>query len=117
MSKGRSEKTQTLPCLKTARNLADVGNLEEAATLCKTYLSQNSTSIEAHLLLGEVYQGLGKEEEAEQCFRKVIYLNPNHYDALVHLALLQEHRGDLGSAARLRQRIQRLEQLSNHEDN
>lgn len=110
-SKGRGETSKSLSNLQTARDLADRGNLEEAATLCKTYLEQNYTSIEAYLLLGEVYQGVGKEEEAEQCFRKVIYLDPNHYDALMHLALLKEHQGDMGSATLLRQRIQRLQQI------
>lgn len=95
--------------LETARSLADRGQLDEAAKLCETYLSQNCVSVEAYFLLGEVRQAAGNEEQAEQCFQKVIYLEPNHYEALMHLALLKENRGDLASVAILRQRIQRLQ--------
>jgi chemotaxis protein methyltransferase WspC len=49
------------------------------------------------------------EKQAEQCFQKAIYLAPNNYDALLHLTLLTEHRGDTAKATVLRQRIQRLE--------
>ncbi|MCU0516668.1 MAG: chemotaxis protein CheR [Oscillatoria sp. Prado101] len=94
--------------LETARSLADRGHLNEAAALCETYLSQNRVSAEAYLLLGEVCQAAGNPEQAEQYFYKAIYLEPNHEQALTHLALLKERRGDLAGAAILRQRIQRL---------
>lgn len=96
-------------CLEKARKLADSGQLNEAANICEIYLKENSTSVEAYILLGEVYQGKGMEKQAEQCFQKAIYLAPNNYDALLHLTLLTEHRGDTTKAAVLRQRIQRLE--------
>ena len=94
--------------LETARNLANLGHLNEATSLCETYLSQNPASAEAYFLLGEVRQAAGKEEGAEECFYKAIYLQPNHYEALTHLALLKEQRGDRAGAAVIRQRIQRL---------
>jgi chemotaxis protein methyltransferase WspC len=97
--------------LETARTLADRGQLDEAATLCEKYLSQNRVSAEAHLLLGEVCQAMGKDEQAEECFNKTIYLEPNNYEALIHLALLKERRGDFSSAEVIRQRIQRLHKL------
>lgn len=97
--------------LETVRRLADRGQLDEAVTLCKTYLKQNYTNVEAYVLLGEVYQAKGLEEQAEECFQKAIYLEPNYYEALMHLALLKEHRGDVARAAVLRQRIQRLQKF------
>lgn len=99
------------PILETAQRLADRGQLNEAATLCETYLSENRTSVEAYVLLGQVHQARGNEEQAEQSFHKAIYLEPNHYEALIHLALLKEHRGDLKNAALIRQRIQRLQEF------
>ncbi len=94
--------------LETAKQLADRGQLEEAAKLCESYLSANRTHAPAYILLGEVYHGLDRFEQAEQSFQKAIYLNPHAIDALIHLALLKEQRGDQGGAEILRQRVQRL---------
>ncbi|MEB3180170.1 MAG: CheR family methyltransferase [Nostocaceae cyanobacterium] len=99
---------QEIPSLQTARSLADRGQLTVAATLCETYLKQNSTSVEAYVLLGQIHQAQGLEAQAEKCFQKAIYLEPNHYEALMQLALITEHRGDMNKAALLRQRIERL---------
>ncbi|MGL5063831.1 MAG: CheR family methyltransferase [Microcoleus sp.] len=95
--------------LETAQHLADRGQLQEAAKLCETYLSQNRTNADAYVLLGQVYQAKGDRKQAEQCFQKATYLNPNHYEGLIHLALLKEERGDLAGANIIRQRIQRRE--------
>ncbi len=103
--------TNAIP-LENIRSLADGGNLSEAATQCEAYLKQNSTHVEAYLLLGEIYQASGQEIKAEQCFQKAIYLEPNHYEALLHLALLKEQHGEMAKAAVLRQRIQRLSKLA-----
>jgi chemotaxis protein methyltransferase WspC len=95
--------------LETAQRLADRGQLQEAARLCETYLSQNRTNADAYVLLGQVYQATGDRLQAEQCFQKAAYLKPNHYEGLIHLALLKEERGDITGAALIRQRIQRME--------
>jgi chemotaxis protein methyltransferase WspC len=108
-TKSQTSHQQPNSYLEQARKLADLGQLSEAANICETYLKENGTSVEAYILLGEVYQGKGMEKNAEQCFQKAIYLAPNNYDALLHLILLAEHRGDTAKAAVLRQRIQRLE--------
>lgn len=94
--------------LKIARNFADKGQLKEAASLCKSYLSEHPLNAETYFLLGQVYQAEGNEQQAEQYFQKAIYLDPNHYEALIHLALLKEYYGDQKSAIILRQRIERL---------
>ncbi|MFN6482870.1 MULTISPECIES: CheR family methyltransferase [unclassified Nostoc] len=94
--------------LETARNLANQGQLNEAAKLCNDYLNQNQVSIEAYLLLGQVQQAMAQNEQAERSFQKAIYLQPTHEEALIHLALLREHQGNIGSANILWQRIHRL---------
>ncbi|AFY81052.1 CheR family methyltransferase [Oscillatoria acuminata] len=91
-----------------ARHLADLGRLNEAAQLCETYISQHRTDANAYVLLGEILQGAGHYERAGQCWEKAIYLEPHHYEALMHLLLLKESHGDLTNACALRQRIQRL---------
>jgi chemotaxis protein methyltransferase WspC len=95
--------------LDAARRFADRGQLQEAAKLCKTYLSQNRTNADAYVLLGQVYQAAGDRQQAEQSFQKATYLKPDHYEGLIHLALLKEERGDIVGAAIVRRRIQRME--------
>ena len=95
--------------LDAARRLADRGQLQEAAKLCETYLSQNRTNADAYVLLGQVYQATGDRQQAEQSFQKATYLKPDHYEGLIHLALLKEERGDAVGAAMIRRRIQRIE--------
>ena len=109
----KTEPANLLPAidLGSIRKLADRGQLSEAATLCETYIKLNYTNVEAYVLLGQIYQAQGREKQAEQCFQKAIYLEPNDYDALMHLTLLIENRGDIARAAVLRQRIQRLQNL------
>ncbi|MEG3860885.1 CheR family methyltransferase [Microcoleus sp. herbarium12] len=99
----------TSPDLDAARHLADRGQLQEAAKLCETYLSQNRTNADAYVLLGQIYQATGDRQQAEQSFQKATYLKPDHYEGLIHLALLKEERGDRVGAAIVRQRIQRME--------
>ena len=57
----------------------------------------------------EFYQAQKLELQAEECFQKAIYLDPKNSDALVHLILLKEERGDISKAKILRQRLQRLQ--------
>ncbi len=97
--------------LDTIRNLANEGNLIEAASQCQSYLYENSTNTEAYLLLGEIYQSQKLELKAEECFQKAIYLDPKNSQALLHLSLLTEQRGDINKAKILRQRWQRLHNL------
>ena len=99
--------------LEIAKQLAARGQLEEAATLCESYLSASRTDAQAYILLGEVYQGLDRLELAEQSFQKAIYLNPHAIDALIDLALLKEQRGERAGAEILRQRVQRLLTIQN----
>jgi chemotaxis protein methyltransferase WspC len=98
--------------LETAQQLANAGKFDAAIDHCKSYLTQNSTSADAYALLGTLFQAKAENAEAERYFRKALYLEPNHYEALVHLALLREHRGDLAEAELLQQRIQKLSNTS-----
>ncbi len=103
---------QSLPDLDlpTVRQQADVGRVAEAIELCQTYLIDRPTSAAAYILLGELYQANQQTVQAEQSFQRAIYLEPNSYAALVHLALLKENQGDLVGANIIQQRIGRLPQ-------
>ena len=97
--------------LEIAQKFANQGKLEEAAQSCQTYLQQNPIDAEGYVLLGEISQAQDNPEEAQRCFQKALYLQPNYRKALVHLALLRESKGDKQGAAILKNRIQRLENL------
>jgi chemotaxis protein methyltransferase WspC len=97
--------------LEKIRNLADCGNITEAISQCQLYLQTHSTSAEAYLLLGQLYQANRLELRAEECFQKAVYLDPKNFEALLHLILLKEQQGDLSKAAILRQRLQRVQNL------
>ncbi|XWK90582.1 MAG: CheR family methyltransferase [Phormidium sp.] len=96
-----------------AKQLADAGEIEAAINHCKQYLESNLGNVELYTLLGTLYQTKAENNQAEQYFRKALYVNPNYYEALIQLALLKEHRGDLVGANILWQRIQKLEGTGN----
>jgi len=94
--------------LDSARKFADQGDLYEALKICEKCLTENSFHIQAHFLMGLICHALDDEEQAEEYFNKAVYLDPNHYEALSHLAFIMEHRGDKNRADHLRQRAQRI---------
>lgn len=96
--------------LETAALLADQGRLAEAAALCETYLREQGPHPQAYYLLGAVRQASGDEAQAEAHFNRTLYLDPHHQEALLHLVLLAEHRGDRAGAALLRQRARRAQE-------
>ncbi|ACK65494.1 MCP methyltransferase, CheR-type with Tpr repeats [Rippkaea orientalis PCC 8801] len=103
-----SQQTQ-LSALKSARKLANQGQLSEATEQCQNYLSQNPADASAYLLLGEIEQAKGNIDKAQRYFQKALYLQPDYQEALMHLALLRESQGDAKGAAVLKNRIQRLQ--------
>lgn len=93
--------------LSAARALADAGQLDAAAQACAVLLQQQAANADALSLLGLVHDAAGRREDAATCYRKALYLDPQHNEALVHLAYLLERRGETAAAARLRARGQR----------
>jgi chemotaxis protein methyltransferase WspC len=60
----------------------------------------------AHYLRGVVRQAQGVLGEAQRSLGKALYLDPKHYQALVHMMLLAEQSGDQLAAANYRRRAQ-----------
>jgi chemotaxis protein methyltransferase WspC len=100
--------------LANAKRLADVGRLEEAARICESCLKAQGPMPEAYYLLGLLRDAAGDAKGATDCYRKVLYLEPDHLEALIHLALLCERQGDHAAGRRLRHRAQRSEGLQIH---
>jgi chemotaxis protein methyltransferase WspC len=96
--------------LSQASHLADQGKLTEAAALCESYLNSHGPSPRAFYLLGLVRDASGSHGEAAADYRKALYLDPNHYEALIHLAFLLEQQGDGEGAQRLYVRAKRVQE-------
>ncbi len=94
--------------LEEAQRLADRGLLAQAAKYCENHIRSDGASPQAYYLLGLILDASGMQSRAVDAYRKAIYLNPNHYEALVHLALLLEGQHDVAGAKALNVRAQRL---------
>jgi chemotaxis protein methyltransferase WspC len=95
--------------LSEATRLADRGHFLEAAASCEEHVRRCGPSAPAFYLLGLVLDATGSSAEAAASYRKALYLDPNHYDTQIQLALLMEKQGDSAGAAVLRNRARRLE--------
>jgi len=95
------------PDLETARRLADAGRLREAAEICEAHLCQSRVSAQAYYLLGLVRDASG-DARAIECYRKALYLEPNHYESLLQMALLLQKNGDPARARAFSNRAQRI---------
>jgi chemotaxis protein methyltransferase WspC len=93
--------------LDEAAALADRGRNDEAAARCQAVLDRFGPSARAFFLLGLVRQAAGRLAEAETSFRKTVYLEPAHDEALLALALLAQRRGDRDAADGYRRRAER----------
>jgi len=87
--------------------LANQGRLKEAMQRCEGFLRIHGPSVQAYHLMGLAHDARGSHQEAEQYYRKALYLDPDHHEALVHLAFLLEKQGDLAGAQRLHRRARR----------
>lgn len=93
--------------LEHASELADLGKLVEARHICERVIAEAGASARAYYLLGIVDQAAGNRDAAIACFNKSVYLDPQQHEALVHLALLHEERGERAAAENFRRRAER----------
>jgi chemotaxis protein methyltransferase WspC len=100
---------QELPqvTLETAKRLADAGRSAEALALCQKHLKESGPCAQAYYLLGLLRDATG-DSSALECYRKALYLEPNHYETLLQMALLAQKNGDSALARTFKNRAQRL---------
>jgi chemotaxis protein methyltransferase WspC len=96
------------PDLGFAERLADKGQLGEAAEICEVSLREHGPSARAFHLLGLIRDCAGDQHQASEFYRKALYLEPDRYDALIHLALLKDKSGDSVGAKALKNRARRV---------
>ncbi len=103
-------KKKSILDLDWAQRLADEGRLMECAEICESYLREQKAAAKAFYLLGLVRDAAGDLAEAGEHYRKALYLEPNHYDALMNLAYLAEKAGKRQDARALHSRARRLKE-------
>lgn len=93
--------------LENIGRIADQGKLEEAGRACEAYLREREPTADALLLFGLIRDAAGDSAEAARYYRKALYLEPHHPQALAHLALLLEKEGDAKGAKVMSERLRR----------
>jgi chemotaxis protein methyltransferase WspC len=89
--------------------LANEGKSAEARAACEQYLNSHPPAAQVFYWLGLLSDVAGSALEAQGFYRKALYLEPQHPQALMHLAALLESQGDSAGARRLQARAARSE--------
>ena len=91
-----------------ARQRADEGQLDDALSMCESQLKNGVMTADLYSLIGVIQQAKQESEKAMNSFEKALYLDPSHREALTHLMVLAQGRGDEPLAERLRRRLDRV---------
>jgi len=87
--------------------LANEGKSAEARAACEHYLRSHEPVAQVFYWLGLLSDVAGLSLEAQGFYRKALYLEPQHPEALMHLAALLQAQGDTAGARRLQERAVR----------
>jgi len=95
--------------LNRISELANTGEIKQGIELCHAYLKDNEKDAEGNYLMAVLHDANGDAEESEKYLRKTIYLDPDHVEAIIHMALIADKNGDTKTAERMRTRAKRAE--------
>ena len=98
------------PSLDAAWQLANTGALKQAAEVCDRLLVREPARPEHYYLKGLLSEALGQLDAAEDLFRKALYLDPDHYHALLQMSTLCQRRGERSRSELFRTRARRVAQ-------
>jgi chemotaxis protein methyltransferase WspC len=87
--------------------LANEGRMAAAIEIGERASRDGVVSAELLSLIGTLHAATPNLDRAEACYRKALFLEPTNEDALLHLALLLEQRGEVALAIKLRSRARR----------
>lgn len=90
-----------------ARQLADQGKLLEALQVCEVNMEAEAESAQAYCLMGVLHDAAGRTQKSIENYRRALYLDPTHEEALVHLGTALMREGDVQGAQRLFDRAKR----------
>ncbi|MBI6910013.1 CheR family methyltransferase [Pseudomonas sp. SIMBA_059] len=105
----KAPQTDAGDLLSRIATLANEGKSAEARAACEQYLSNHPPAAQVFYWLGLLSDVAGSALEAQGYYRKALYLEPQHPQALMHLAALLESQGDSAGARRLQARAARSE--------
>ena len=88
-------------------SLANEGKSTEARAACERYLTLYEPVAQVFYWLGLLSDLGGQTAEAQGLYRKALYLQPQHPEALAQLATLLASQGDTAGARRLQERAAR----------
>lgn len=108
---GKAVNTEAAALLASIANLANEGKGAEARAVCEQYLRSHEPVAQVFYWLGLLSDVAGSALEAQGFYRKALYLDPQHPDALMHLAALLQSQGDTAGARRLQARAARSERV------
>lgn len=86
---------------------ANAGDSQQARSDCERYLRQFEPKAQVYYWLGLLSDTEGDATQAITHYRKALYLQPQHPEALMHLAALLASQGDEAGARRLQERAAR----------
>ncbi|WP_060478391.1 CheR family methyltransferase [Pseudomonas monteilii] len=87
---------------------ANAGDSSQARASCQRYLRQFAPTAQVYYWLGLLSDTEGDAQQALTHYRKALYLEPQHPEALLHLATLLAAQGDDVGARRLQERAARV---------
>ncbi|KEI72280.1 hypothetical protein GV64_17465 [Endozoicomonas elysicola] len=94
--------------LEAIEELVDCGKLSKARESCQQLMQHSPEDTGAQFMMGIISEAEGEWDAASNYFRKVLYLNPEHHEALLHSAMVCERQGEMGKAENFRVRLSRL---------
>ncbi|WP_347910861.1 CheR family methyltransferase [Pseudomonas grandcourensis] len=107
--------TDTAVLLANIAALANEGKSAEARAACESYLRSHEPVAQVFYWLGLLSDVAGNTLEAQGFYRKALYLEPQHPEALMHLAALLQAQGDAMGARRLQERAARSARAADSE--
>lgn len=96
--------------LEESQRFADGGDFRRAEELALMFLDRHGPSARLFCLLALICDAQGREEEAAAYYRKTLYLEPGHAEALAHLSLFLRRRGDSRGYEQLQRRLNRIQE-------
>lgn len=85
-----------------------IGNLKEAFHYSQIALNQAPDNVSIIINYGVIHAKMGNISVAEECFRKVLSMNPENKTALYNLALLKERKKQYEEALKLYEKLYQL---------